>query len=347
MDENNNGPVPGIIGQDVPSEPVETVPSATSEGGQDKGKVFDSSVFTGVKQSESISFTADGEEINDGTNRPKNGSLFGKWQFWIIASDAVLAIAVAALFVMIISYDSKLASSNWIARYDSLSRSVNDDKDEFKKKLTEYTKIVYTRNVKSYSLTIDPTSDTDPSKYLYPTENDIHIAGNNCLKQEIYGLTDEDIAYAETHKSGVELQSEGKKLQDEAERLEKIDNAYRNAKDTIENCHEPLLNVKLDDFKIELSDAEYEEKNVYVDVRRKIRITYNGERELKDFVIFYGMQDKNGLNAEFQYANYVNTGKTLKKGDVIETRLCGYKYSTTTSIGVKERDDEDLNNLKH
>lgn len=334
MDESNSGPVPGIIGQDVPSEPVETMPTpapAPAEP-QDNGKIFDSSEFTGVKQ-ESISFNADGEEKNAEADKPKGANPLTKWQLWAATSGVILAAAIAAVFVTITIYDGKLNNANAVARYDSLSSSIDSEKKEFERKITEYTKIVYSNNIDTINIAISPTSAyaMDTENYIYPTDNDIHIAGNNCLKQSVYGLTDEDIAYIETHKTGAELQSMGKDVVKEAERLEKIENAYRSANADIETCHDPLINVKLDDFKIELSDATYDEKGDDVDVRRKIKITYNGEKDLKNFSLIYGMQDKNGLTKEFHFASY--TGKTgpIKKGDTIETRVCGYKYSISTS----------------
>ena len=81
MDEQNNGPVPGIIGQDIPSEPTVETSAPVTEAPKDDGKVFDSSAFTGVKQ-ESITFNADGEEK---TAEPKGPSIFTKWQTWAIA----------------------------------------------------------------------------------------------------------------------------------------------------------------------------------------------------------------------------------------------------------------------
>jgi hypothetical protein len=334
MDESNSGPVPGIIGQDVPSEPVETMPTpapAPAEP-QDNGKIFDSSEFTGVKQ-ESISFNADGEEKNTEADKPKGSNPLTKWQIWAATSGVILAAAIAAVFVTIAIYDGKLNNANAVARYDSLSSSIDSEKKEFDRKITEYTKIVYSNNIDTINIAINPASAyaMDTENYIYPTDNDIHMAGNNCLKQSVYGLTDEDIAYIETHKTGAELQSMGKDVVKEAERLEKIENAYRSANADIETCHDPLINVKLDDFKIELSDATYDEKGDDVDVRRKIKITYNGEKDLKSFSLIYGMQDKNGLTKEFHFASY--TGKTgpIKKGDIIETRVCGYKYSISTS----------------
>lgn len=334
MDENNNGPVPGIIGQDVPSEPVETMPTpapAPAEP-QDNGKIFDSSEFTGVKQ-ESISFSADGEEKNTEADKPKGPNPFTKWQLWAVTSGVILAAAIAAVFITITIYNGKLNNANAVARYDSLSSLIDSEKGEFERKITEYAKIVYSNDIDTANIEIRPASAyaTNTEVYIYPTENDIHIAGNNCLKQSVYSLTDEDITYIETRKTGAELQSMGKDVVKEAERLERIENAYRSANADIETCHDPLINVKLDDFKIELSDAEYDENGDNVDVRRKIKITYNGEKDLKNFSLIYGMLDKNGLTKEYHFASY--TGKTgpIKKGDIIETRVCGYKYSIDTS----------------
>lgn len=332
MDENNNGPVPGIIGQDIPSEPVETTPTSASAEPQDNGKIFDSSEFTGVKQ-ESLTFNADGEEKNAGAKKPKGPNPFTKWQLWAALSGVILVLSVVAIFITISIYDGKLAGAGSVARYDSLSNSIDADKKDFEQKLTEYTRRVYTHNVSSYNLSIEPISEyyTNPKSYIYPTENDIHTAGNDCLKQDIYGLSDEDIAYAETRKTGAELLADGKDVAKEAERLEKIDNAYRAAVSDIESCHDPLIDVKLSDFKIELMDAEETERGDLVDIRRRIKITYNGSKPISRLTLFYGMKDKDGLNAQFHYATYIADGESLKQGDVIETRVCGYEYSSRTS----------------
>ena len=282
MDENNNGPVPGIIGQDIPSEPAETALTSTPAEPQDNGKIFDSSEFTGVKPQESLSFTATGEEKTIEVEKPKGPNPFTKWQLWAALSGVILVAAIVAVFVTVTIYDGKLASAGAVARYDSLSSSIDANKKEFEEKLVEYTKVVYSDNIDTYNMTIKSAYSTNPENYLYPTDNDIHVAGNNCLKQDIYGLTDEDIAYIATRKSGSELLSEGKDVAKEAERVEKIDNAYRAANSAIETCHDPLINVKLDDFKVNLSDAEYTERDGMVDARRKIKITYNGEKELKN-----------------------------------------------------------------
>lgn len=332
MDEQNNGPVPGIIGQDIPSESTVETSAPVAEAPKDDGKVFDSSAFTGVKQ-ESITFNADGEEK---TAEPKGPGIFTKWQTWAIASGVILVAAVAAVIITVMIYEGKLGSSNAIARYDSLSDSLDVNKAAFEKKLTEYTKTVYGSSVSD--LAVSPASDynTDPERNIYPTENDIHVAGNDCLKQDMFGLTDDDIAYVEVRKSSYDLQKEGKDVAKEAERLEKINNAYRSAAETINNCFEPLINVKLKDFKIEVEEASFTRRTEskysdYLDVRRKIKVTYNGEKELTKFKLIYGLQDKNGLNAAFLFANYVDTENHIKKGDVMEFRLCGsVSYSQTS-----------------
>jgi len=324
MDEQNNGPVPGIIGQDIPSEPTVETSAPVAEAPKDDGKVFDSSAFTGVKQ-ESITFNANGEEK---TTKPKGPSVFTKWQTWAITSSVILVAAVAAVFITVMIYEGKLGSSNAIARYDSLSDSLDVNKAAFEKKLSEYTRTVYGSSVSD--LAVSPASDSsiDPEHYIYPTENDIHVAGNDCLKQDMFGLTDDDIAYVEVRKSSYDLQKEGKDVAKEAERLEKINNAYRSATESINNCFDPLINVKLKDFKIEVEDAEFSRHSEgkyseYLDVRRKIKVTYNGDKELTRFKLIYGLQDKNGLNADYLMANYVDTVNHIKKGDVMEFRLCG------------------------
>ena len=331
MDENNNGPVPGIIGQDIPSEPAETTLTSTPAEPQDNGKIFDSSEFTGVKPQESLSFTATGEEKTIEVEKPKGPNPFTKWQLWAALSGVILVAAIVAVFITVTIYDGKLASAGAVARYDSLSSSIDANKKEFEEKLVEYTKVVYSDNVDTYNMTINSAYSTNPENYLYPTDNDIHVAGNNCLKQDIYGLTDEDITYIATRKSGSELLSEGKDVAKEAERVEKIDNAYRAANSAIETCHDPLINVKLDDFKVNLSDAEYTERDGMVDARRKIKITYNGEKELKNFMFVYGMQDKNGLTVKIHVAAHTGVDAPIKKGDVIETRVCDYNYSLKKS----------------
>lgn len=349
MDENNNGPVPGIIGQDVPSEPVETTPTPAPAESQDNGKIFDSSEFTGVKQ-ESLTFNADGEEKNAEAKKPKGPNPFTKWQLWAALSGVILVLSVVAIFITISIYDGKLAGAGSVARYDSLSSSIDADKKEFEQKITEYTRRVYTNRLDNYNLTIEPVSQysADPKSNIYPTENDIHVAGNNCLKQDVYGLTDEDIAYAETRKAGSELLMDGKDVAKEAERLEKIDNAYRAAASDIESCHDPLINVKLSDFKIELMDAEETEREGSYDIRRRIKITYNGSKPISRLTLFYGMKDKNGLNSQFQFANYNADEESLKQGDVIETRVCGYEYlsSISTDKCVYTTNADDLKSFK-
>lgn len=330
MDERENGPVPGILSQDTPSETPTSVPSENEIPPKDDGKIFDSSEYTGVSQ-ESLSFSATGKEKTTGIEKPKGSNPLTKWQFWAITSGVILTVAIVAILVIINIYNGKLASANSIARYDSLLSQIDANKKDFEEKLTEYTKLVYNNNVNTYSLQVSPTTNTDPSKYLYPNDNDIHMAGNNCLKQDIYGLTDEDIAYIETRKTGAELQAEGKNVADEAERLEKINNAYRSASAAIDSCHDPLLDVKLSDFKIELSDATYTENGGKVDVRRNIKVTYKGDKPLKNFSLIYAMQDKNGLTTEYHFMTHTGTDKAIKKGDVIESRVCGYTYSLKTS----------------
>ena len=89
--------------------------------------------------------------------------------------------------------------------------------------------------------------------------------------------------------------------------------------------------MKLSDFKIELMDAEETERGDLVDIRRRIKITYNGSKPISRLTLFYGMKDKDGLNAQFHYATYIADGESLKQGDVIETRVCGCEYSSGTS----------------
>lgn len=327
MDENNNGPVPGIIGQNVPSEPAVTELAPAEP--KDNGKVFDSSEFTGATP-ESLSFDANGDEKN-AEKKPKGSNPFTKWQLWAITSGVLLVAGIAGVFVTASIYEGKLKGSNSISSYDSLSSSIDTNKKDFEEKLVEYTKVVYSSNASNSTLTINPAYSTNPEYYLYPTEDDIYVAGNDCLKQDIYGLTDEDLNYVETRKTGLQLQNEGKDVAKEAERLEKINNAYYNAAQAIDTCHDPLINIKLKDFKVELSDAEYTEDGSKVDIRRSIKVTYTGSKELKNFAIIYGMKDKNGLVAEFQYMTHSAKNAPIKKGDVFESRVCGYTFSYSTS----------------
>ena len=324
MDEQNNGPVPGIIGQDVPSEPAAATPAVPES--QDSGKLFDSSEYTGIKPQESLSFSANGEEKTDVAAKPKGSNPFTKWQLWAIFSGVILVASAVVIFIIIGIYDGKLASANAAARYDSLATSTETLKKEFEEKLFAYTKTVYSYQADNSSLTISPVSDynTDPNKNLYPTNDEIYTAGGECLKQDMYGLSDDDISYATTHKTASELLGEGKNVAEEAERLEKINNAYRSASNTIDTCHDPILSIKLKDFDITLSDAEYTKNpddSESTDVRRNIKITYKGSNEIEDLVLVYGMLDKNGLVTEFQFVRH--NEDVIKNGNTVESRTCG------------------------
>ena len=333
MDESNNGPVPGIIGQDTPSEATASAPVEQ----KDSGKVFDNSAFTGqVDEPQSLSFK-DGQLVN---NKEKKPLIFTRWQFWAILSGVITAAFVATVLIMSASFNGRIANSESAARYDSLSNTLDNYKKEFDEKLKDYSKVVYAQQASSYNLTITPLSDYDAKsdESLYPSESEIAAAGNECLKQDMYGLTDDDIAYISSRKNSTDLMSEGKNIADEAERLEKINNAYRSASTSIDSCHDPLINIRLKDFELELGEPNYVEKEDSFDVRRGIKVKYNGEKELKSVTLIYGLLDKNGLVKEYLKMEYKGTEKPIQKGDTFETRLCGANFYGTTDNCVYTQD---------
>lgn len=319
MDENNNGPVPGIIGQDVPSE--ESVPTQVeSTPKQDGGKIFDNSSFTG-EEPQSLSFNANGETKQE---KKKGPNPFTKWQLWAILSGVISLAFIATVVIMSIVYDGKIKNVEAVAQYDAAVGALEDNKasfeDSFKKELNS-----------AYNILIGTPSSTS----IYPENDQILQIKNSCLGK--YGLSEEDIKYVDEIKTGADLYSDGQNVLEAKERVEQISSSYSSASQAVESCRDDMLspvtkNLEISIAKVELSEPYQKytfSKENWVKVSQIVTIKNKGQTTYGSITLSYDILDRNGVSMRTRSI----TTQSLKPGDSVELDL--YRTYETTESDAK------------
>ena len=333
MDENNNGPVPGIIGQDVPSDDMST-PTAVSGPEKDNGKIFDSSSFTGGS-TESLTLNKGDSAPITKENKSKGQNPFTKWQLWAILSGVIAVAAAIAIVMIIIIFDGKVKNTEAVSSYDSAVHEIENSKEDFE---TAYRKMNYD---------IYGVSGETPSEYaLYPSDTEYVQSKNDCLAK--YDISAEDLEYIETLKTGSELLNAGSNVVEAKERVERISVGYNSAVSAINNCREVALAPVLKDFEITISELTTEPDDGYlggdyVKFSQIIKVKYKGDKNLSRLDLKYALVDRNGAELKTRYVDYSSYSTPLKKGDEIELDL--YKSSTYQYKATK-KDAETEKNYK-
>lgn len=318
MDENNNGPVPGIIGQDVPSDEP-TTPVAPSQ--PESGKIFDSSSFTG-ERSESLTLKSD-----DSTpaKKAKGQNPFTKWQLWAIFSAVILVGAAAAILVVIMIFDGKIKNTESVARYDAATKDVADSKEAFEKayKLMSYD-------------AYDVTGDNYRSYSLIPDDSVLTQAKLDCLGK--YDVSSDDVEYIGSLKTGTELLDAGSNVVEAKERVERIVAGYNSAKDAIDSCRELVLAPVMKDIEVTVGEFKTEPDpsstyTKYVYVSRPITIKNNGKKAISNMDFVFVLTDRNGAEIDSRNA-YIPYGTVLNPGDQIVIDL----YSSGTYRHTESED---------
>ena len=282
MDENNNGPVPGIIGQDTPSEESTTT---TSEP-KDSGKIFDSSEFTGVSN-ENESLVLNNGDQSEKQAKAKDSNLFTKWQLWAILCGIILAGSAAAILVIISIYDGKIKNTENVARYDAAVKNIESAKSDFD---ANFTKLVDT----SYGV-----SGYHTSYAIYPDDSEIEESKKSCLGR--YDVKSDDVEFINSLKTGQELFDAGENVTEAKERVERIVAGYNSANSALDTCKEDVLKPFLDDLEITFGDTgtvPYEGRltGSYVYLTRPMTIKNKSKKNrITSLTLTYELKNRDGV----------------------------------------------------
>ena len=329
MDENNNGPVPGIIGQDVPSE--ESTPNQVeSAPKQDSGKIFDGSSFTG-EEPQSLSFNTNGETKQE---KKKGSNPFTKWQLWAILSGVISLAFIATVVIMSTVYNGKISDAGMIAQYDSAANTLKDNKAEF----TEAFKGLIDNSYKA--------GKTVSSTKIYPDDSQQKTIISSCLGK--YGVSDDDITYSDQVKTGADYYASGENVSSAKERLERISAGYSSASNAIESCKEDALKYVDDilDIKIgEFTTEPYAKNENYVAVSQKITIKNKSNRIISSLSLGYSLYNRDGVAIK-ERSVYKDYKYKLKPGETITLDLYGNTESYRYTVWNKDKEVEDMKNYK-
>jgi len=317
MDENNSGPVPGIIGQDVPSDGPTT---PVAPGQPESGKIFDSSSFTG-EQSESLTLKSDDSAP---AKKTKGQNPFTKWQLWAIFSGVILVGAAAAILFVIMIFDGKIKNVESVARYDAAVKDVADSKEAFEKAF----------KLMSYDA-YDVSDDGYRSYSLMPEDSVLTQAKLDCLGK--YDVSSDDVGFIGSLKTGAELLDAGSNVVEAKERVDRIGAGYNSAKDAIDTCRELVLAPILKDIEITVGDYTTEPDPSstyakYVYPSQPITIKNKGKKAIRGINFVFVLIDRNG--AEIDSRTVYGPYEALKPGDEITLDL----YNTG---GYRRTDLED------
>lgn len=328
MDENNNGPVPGIIGQEIPSEPAT---SSINNIKKEDNRIFDSSSFTG---GESESLVLNGDQANAGQKKAKGQNIFTKWQFWAITSGVILAASAIAIIVIMGVYEGKVASANAVAGYDATISELEKEKTNFDEAFLELANSAFGVSSKS-------------TMTIYASDEQLSEAKKSCLGR--FSISEGDINYIDTLKTGSELLENGKNVAEEKEHLVSIVSGYTSANSAIETCRENILEPIKNQFEITFGDITTKETTSaygteYIEFYQEINIKYKGDKAITRIEFEYDLVDRNGVEVasrEASYSSYNNGGKEIKSGDEFTADL--YKsFSSQYRVMKSEYKDEML-----
>lgn len=309
MDENNNGPTAGIIGQDVPSDSQNT-----------GGTIFDSSKFTGEQKNEQ------GLVLNQKTEKPKGQNPFTKWQFWAITSGVILLASAAAIVILCIIFDGRVKNAESVASYDLATNSANNVVGDFDKAFSDVLSDAY------------GTMTTSTTR-VYPTEEEITKSKEQCLGR--FGVDADDIEFVTTLKTGAELMSGGQNVAQAKERLDRTIASYTAATTSIAKCREDILAPVLKKFKIELGDLEViesESNSSYVELSQIVKVTNNSGKDVSSISITFDIVDRNGVSVRTKTTTYYgySDNKVFASGDTIEMDIYNsYSRHITTKESAK------------
>lgn len=325
MDDNTNGPMPGILGQDG----LQTAPADGGDSKSQNEKIFDSSKFTGETSSDNESFVPGNDANNAKLKKEKKPIIFVRWYFWAILTGLVAASAAVIIFVLINSYEGRIRDTESVVRYDNYSSMIDVAKNDFEEALV--------------NLLHDSYGITSVSSYtVYPSADEIRQIRTDCLGE--FNVKGEDIDFVETRKSsGAEMMEAGENIGDAQERLGKIVSGYNDATAGISACREIALSPVTSKLEIKLSDEITETSEGKLS--RKMTVKNNGDESYSMLELGYEMQDSNGisqlsLNPGF-WGGFGANSKQLKPGDEMEfdlfvTTTGGKYYSSLKNDAIRE-----------
>ena len=312
MNEQQDGPIPGIIGQDTPAE------NEAPQTGETKApeKIFDSSEFTGAEEPapETLRLNKDGQEKTQ--KAPKGGSFITKWYVWAIACGVISVAAVVAILIIIAVDGGKIANANALAKYDAVSTEINSTYEKFEKAFEEANYSIY--NI--YSSPLDSS--------LYPTTEQYSDAKAKCLAK--FGVSDDDSNFVTTRMTGSQLLDVGGNVAEAEERLSRINSSYSSATSSINNCYEEIMEPILKDFEIEIGEIAQKDSKYF---SLPVKVKYNGDRIISSLTVRVNFKDKNGvdifsIDKSASYSYYSHGNKKITKGDTIELDVLDGYYSS-------------------
>lgn len=302
MNEQDNGPTPGILGADTEQE---TTPKTTET-------VFDSKEFVGEAKPEKQK-----KEF-------KLPPALMKWQIW--AAVCVVIIIISTV-VTISSLISKRAAA--FAKYDDTIAKINKQKpqfdEDFEKLMREY---------------FDIAEGEDMSFRLYPNEQQQDTAKESCLMR--FDATQDDLAIVNKYPKSQDLASAGKDAKQSTVQASRVAEAYFSAAASLESCREDLTTIVMEYFDVEIGKFQSKEHDVagssLLRYSQPIRISYKGNEPISFVKMHYELFDGAGVKMTYE-PNISFTG--VVQGDLLESDIYepapGYYYQPEAGTETAKR----------
>lgn len=282
MSDDNNGPVPGILGPDE----NDSNPTSSAD------MVFDSKEFIGDVKTE----PKPEKEF-------KVPPIFTKWYLW---AGVCIVIILASVAVTIIALVSRNAEA--LAKYDEVIAKINEEKSQFDDKFNKYVKQFF-----------DITEDNDIKQQLFPDEDERRAGAESCLGR--FGASKEDLEIVKKYKSGQDLARDGKDVKQATEQATHVRDAYNNAPASIDTCYDDLLGLLSNYFDIEIGEfsTSESENGLLMNFHQPISIKYKGKRDIRFMRFSYQIYDKNGVKTTISLPDLIRSYPKI--GDSFDTDI--------------------------
>ena len=287
MSDDNNGPVPGILGPDE----NDSKPTSSAD------MVFDSKEF-----------------IGDAKDEPKQQKEFKlppiltKWYLWASVCVVVILVSVAVTIITIASRNAEA-----LAKYDEAIAKINSNKSQFNDGFDKYVKQFF-----------DISEDDVIERRLFPDEEEREAGAESCLGR--FGASKEDLETVKKYQRGEELAKDGVDIKQATERATRVLDAYNNAPSSMGTCYDDLLGLLSNYFDVEIGEFYTEESTsgLMLNFHQPISIKYKGKRDIRFMRFDYQIYDKNGVKTTVALPELFKSD--LKAGETFETDIYSYGF---------------------
>ena len=289
MNEQDNGPVPGILG-------AEEAPASTNSS----DKLFDDKEIIGE---------------TDESKPPKEFKLpaiFQKWQIW---AAVFIVIIISSIVVIITSISAKNAAQ--IEKYDEVIAKINSRKDVYSSDFESMTREFF-----------EIREDEDTGDRLYPNADEMKLARDNCLSRFGASREDLDIVekyesgekLAADHKNVKDAIEAANRV---VSAYYSVEQSLEICRDDVAKIVTNYFDIVIGDF----YTKDIVETGM-VGYHMPISIKYKGERELSYIRFEYEFYDREGARLTLSHPSITKSSLKQGDGfdaDIFSNNLLSYK----------------------